>query len=143
MRILVINGPNLNLLGIREPDMYGDESYRALCKLIEKKAEELNVYAEVFQSNHEGEIIDKIQEARKNAFGIIINAGGYTHTSIAILDALKAVDIPTVEVHLTNLEEREEFRKLSYIGMYAEKTIMGKGFDGYIEAMEYLVENYS
>lgn len=143
MRILVLNGPNMNLLGIREKDIYGENSYKELCKMIEKKADELNVYADMYQSNHEGDLVDKIQEAYKGIDGIIINPAAYTHTSIAILDALKTVQKPTVEVHITNLKEREEFRQISYVGMYAEKTIMGKGFDGYIEALEYLVEKLS
>lgn len=143
MRVLIINGPNINLLGIREPDIYGDETYKGLCRKIEKRADELNVYAEMYQSNHEGDIIDKIQDSYNKAFGIVLNAGAYTHTSIAILDALKAVQIPTVEVHISNTDEREEFRKTSYVGMYAEKTIMGKGTDGYIEAIEYLSEKYA
>ncbi|MBQ6543809.1 MAG: type II 3-dehydroquinate dehydratase [Clostridia bacterium] len=143
MRILVLNGPNMNLLGIREKDIYGESSYRELCRMIERKADELNVYVDMYQSNHEGDLVDKIQETYKGTDGIIINPAAYTHTSIAILDALKTVKKPTVEVHITDISEREDFRKLSYVSMYAEKTIMGKGFDGYIEALEYLVEKLS
>ena len=143
MRILVLNGPNMNLLGIREKDIYGESSYRELCRMIERKADELNVYVDMYQSNHEGDLVDKIQEAYKGTDGIIINPAAYTHTSIAILDALKTVKKPTVEVHITDISEREDFRKLSYVSMYAEKTIMGKGFGGYIEALEYLVEKLS
>ena len=143
MRILVLNGPNMNLLGIREKDIYGESSYRELCRMIERKADELNVYVDMYQSNHEGDLVDKIQETYKGTDAIIINPAAYTHTSIAILDALKTVKKPTVEVHITDISEREEFRKLSYVSMYAEKTIMGKGFDGYIEALEYLVEKLS
>ncbi len=133
----------MNLLGIREKDIYGESSYRELCRMIERKADELNVYVDMYQSNHEGDLVDKIQETYKGTDGIIINPAAYTHTSIAILDALKTVKKPTVEVHITDISEREDFRKLSYVSMYAEKTIMGKGFDGYIEALEYLVEKLS
>ncbi len=140
MKILVINGPNLNMLGIREPDIYGKSTYNDLLEMIKNRADELEVEAEFFQSNHEGDIVDKIQSAYKDADGIIINPGAYTHTSIAILDALKAVAIPVVEVHISDIDEREEFRKLSYVSLVAKKTICGKGFDGYIEALEALVE---
>lgn len=140
MKIYVINGPNLNLLGQREPALYGQKSYESLCRLIEKKASELALDIEVFQSNHEGDLVDFIQRAGSKAQGIILNAAAYSHTSIAILDALKAVNLPTVEVHLTDLSKREDFRKHSYVALYAEKRIMGKGFDGYLEAMDYLAQ---
>lgn len=138
MHILVINGPNLNMLGIREPEIYGKQSYAELCSYIEAKAEKLEVSVEIFQSNHEGAIVDKIQEAYGKADGIIINPAAYTHTSIAILDALKAVGIPTCEVHLSDVDSREEFRRISYVRLYAEKTFSGFGFEGYIMAMKYL-----
>ena len=137
-KILVINGPNLNMLGIREREIYGNETYSALVDLIKEEANKKDVKVKCFQSNHEGEIVDEIQLAYNNYDGIIINAGAYTHTSIAILDALKSVQIPTVEVHISDINEREEFRKFSYIGLYAEKQIIGHGFKGYIEALEYL-----
>ncbi|MBR3836187.1 MAG: type II 3-dehydroquinate dehydratase [Clostridia bacterium] len=142
MHILVINGPNINMLGIREPDIYGKSTYADLCDVIKNKADEMNITVELFQSNHEGSIVDKIQEALGKADGIVINPAAYTHTSVAILDALKAVQIPTCEVHISDVNTREDFRKISYVGMYAEKTIAGYGFDGYIMAMEYLKEKY-
>lgn len=138
MHILVINGPNLNMLGIREPDIYGKNTYADLCDMISARAEEMNTTVELFQSNHEGAIVDKIQEAYGKADGIVINPAAYTHTSVAILDALKAVAIPTCEVHISDVNSREEFRKISYVGMYAEKTFAGYGFDGYTMAMDYL-----
>ena len=141
MKILVINGPNLNMLGIREPDIYGKSTYKDLINMISGYAEKKGVEVEFYQSNHEGDIVDKIQAAYGNTDGIIINPAAYTHTSIAILDALKAVAIPTVEVHISAIEDREDFRKLSYVSLVAEKTITGKGFDGYIEALDYLLEN--
>ncbi len=137
MRILIINGPNLNMVGIREKNIYGEKTYDDLCRLVSEKAAALGFESEIYQSNHEGDLVDKIQSAYTDFDGIIINAGAYTHTSIAILDALKAVSKPAVEVHLSDINSREDFRKLSYVGMYAEKTIAGKGFDGYIEALEY------
>lgn len=137
MKILVINGVNLNMLGIREPDKYGKKSYADLVQYIQSAAKDLGLKVRVEQSNCEGRIVCYIQKAYKKYDGIIINAGAYTHTSIAILDALKAVDIPTVEVHLTNIYEREEFRHVSYVSMAAKKTVCGKGFDGYREALEY------
>lgn len=140
-KLLVINGPNLNMLGIREPGIYGRKTYEDLKKYIMKHAREKGVAVEIYQSNYEGDLVTKIQKAYKNKNGIIINAGAYTHTSVAILDALKAVGIPTVEVHISNIDEREEFRKTSYIGMYAMKQIIGKGFNGYIEAIDYIVDN--
>lgn len=137
MKILVINGPNINMLGIREPEIYGAKTYRDLENFIKKSACELNLSVTLFQSNHEGAIIDEIQSAYGKYDGIIINPAGYTHTSVAILDALKAVAIPTVEVHLSNISEREDFRKVSYISLVAKKTITGFGFDGYKMALEY------
>lgn len=140
MKILVINGPNLNFLGIREPEIYGKKTYKDLCELIKEKAEQLNITVEIIQSNHEGTIVDEIQKAYYDKVdGIVINPGAYTHTSIAILDALKATMIPCVEVHISDISEREQFRKISYVSLIAKKTIKGKGFDGYIEAMEYLI----
>lgn len=126
------------MLGIREPDIYGKSTYADLCDFIKTKAEEMNVTIELFQSNHEGAIVDKIQEAYGKADGIVINPAAYTHTSVAILDALKAVAIPTCEVHISDVNSREDFRKISYVGMYAEKTFAGYGFDGYVMAVEYL-----
>lgn len=140
MKILVINGPNLNMLGIREPDIYGKHTYADLVEMIKSAADEKGAEVEFFQSNHEGVIVDKIQEAYGNKDGIIINPAAYTHTSVAILDALKTVAIPTVEVHISDINEREEFRRHSYVSMVAEKTICGKGFKGYIEALFYLLE---
>ena len=139
MKILVINGPNLNMLGIREPDIYGKSTYSDLVELIRKSADEKGMEVEFFQSNHEGAIVDKIQEAYGKKDGIIINPAAYTHTSVAILDALKAVGIPTVEVHISDVDEREPFRKLSYVSLVAKKTIKGKGFDGYLEALSYFL----
>lgn len=138
MKILVINGPNLNMLGKREPEIYGKKDYKSLVAHIKSTAKELSCGVRIMQSNYEGKIITEIQKAKGRYTGIIINAGGYTHTSIAILDALKAVSLPTVEVHLTDISKREDFRRLSYISLYAEKTICGHGFSGYTEAMEYL-----
>ena len=138
MKILVINGPNLNMLGIREPDIYGKKTYAELEKLIYGCCAERGIEVEIYQSNHEGEIVDKIQSAYQNFDGIVINPAAYTHTSVAILDALKAVGIRTVEVHISDVDAREPFRRVSYVGLYAEKTIKGMGFDGYIKAIEYL-----
>lgn len=140
MHFLVINGPNLNMLGIREPDIYGSGTYAALCELIQKKADALDVGVAFFQSNHEGALIDKIQEAYGKEDGIIINPGGYTHTSVALLDALKAVGLPTVEVHISDVDAREPFRQISYVGLYAEQRYAGFGFEGYCMAMDYLNE---
>jgi len=140
-KILVINGVNLNMLGIREPDKYGKKSYAELVKYIKSCAKEIGVKTTVIQSNREGDIVTAIQRAFGSYDGIVINAGAYTHTSIAILDALKAVDIPTVEVHLTDITAREEFRHVSYLSLAAQKTICGKGFEGYKEAIEYLSKN--
>ncbi len=137
MKLLVINGPNLNLLGLREPDIYGKQDYKTLCELIRTWADELGHTVALYQSNHEGDIVDTIQAAYGVYDGIVINPAAYTHTSVAILDALKAVSIPTVEVHLSDIESREEFRKFSYVSLAAKKTICGKHFLGYREALEY------
>ena len=142
MKLLVINGPNINMLGIREPGIYGTQNYAALLELIAQTAKELGVEAECFQSNHEGAIVDKIQEAYGNADGIVINPAAYTHTSVAILDALKAVSIPAVEVHISDVDSREDFRQISYAGMACEKRIAGQGIQGYRQAMIYLKEKY-
>lgn len=138
MNILVINGPNLNLLGIREPDLYGKEDYAALVALVEDTCAQEGIGVEVFQSNHEGAIVDKIQEALGTFDGIVINPAAYTHTSVAILDALKAVGLPAVEVHLSDVNAREEFRHISYAGMACEKSFIGMGFEGYRVAIQYL-----
>ena len=140
MKILVLNGPNLNMLGIREKELYGKEDYASLCSFIAGKAAGLGIEVEIYQSNHEGALVDAIQDAYGRSDGIVINGGAYTHTSIALLDALKAVALPAVEVHLTDITKREDFRKISYLSLYCEKTIVGHGFDGYAEALEYLVE---
>ena len=140
MKILVINGPNLNMLGIREPDHYGRETYADLVKKIEAHCKEKNIDVELFQSNHEGDLVDKIQAAYQNVDGIVINPGAYTHTSIAILDAVKSVGIPTVEVHISKVEEREDFRQISYVRLACVKTITGHGTDGYVEAIDFLTE---
>lgn len=139
MKVLVINGPNLNMLGVREKEIYGNNDYKSLVALIKKGAKERGVAVKCIQSNYEGDIVTAIQKAKDKFDGIIINAGAYTHTSIAILDALKAVQIPTVEVHISNLKEREDFRQLSYISFYAFKTIVGKGFLGYVDALDELL----
>ena len=141
MKILVVNGPNLNMLGIREPEIYGRESYADLEKYIESAAKELGCEVEIFQSNCEGAIVDRIQEAYGKTDGIVINAAAYTHTSIAILDALKAVSIPAVEVHLSEPMEREEFRKISYVGKACIDRFAGFGFEGYRKAMERLIRS--
>ena len=140
MNILVINGPNLNMLGLREPELYGKQDYKALIKLIKEHAKKSGVNVALYQSNHEGDIVTKIQRAYKKFDGIIINAGAYTHTSVAILDALKSVAIRTVEVHITDINKREEFRNKSFVSMFAEKVIVGKGFNGYLEAIDYLIK---
>ncbi len=137
MKLLVINGPNLNMLGIREPDIYGKQDFKSLEAFIRSSANELGHTVTLFQSNHEGEIVDVIQSAYGIYDGIVINPAAYTHTSVAILDALKAVGIPTVEVHLSDINEREEFRRFSYVSLVAKKTICGLGFDGYRKALEY------
>ena len=138
MKILVLNGPNINMLGIREPDVYGKESFADLLALLEQTAKEEAVQITQYQSNHEGCLVDQIQAAYGVFDGILINPAAYTHTSVAILDALKAVALPTAEVHLTDISTREEFRRFSYVSLYAQKTICGKGFDGYKEGLEYL-----
>lgn len=143
MKLLVINGPNINMLGIREPDIYGTESYAELIRMINTHAAKLGVEIENFQSNHEGAIVDKIQAAYFDGIGgIVINPAAYTHTSVAIADALKAVMIPTVEVHISAVETREAFRQVSYVRDVAKKTITGKGLAGYIDAIDFLVSNY-
>ncbi len=143
MKLLVINGPNINMLGIREPDIYGTESYAELIRMINAHAAQLGVEIENFQSNHEGAIVDKIQAAYFDGIGgIVINPAAYTHTSVAIADALKAVMIPTVEVHISAVETREAFRQVSYVRDVAKKTITGRGLAGYIDAIDFLVSNY-
>lgn len=139
MKILVINGPNLNMLGIREPDIYGKNTYSDLLKLISQYCTENKVEVEFFQSNHEGDIVDKIQEAYNKFDGIVINPAAYTHTSVAIPDAIKAVNIPAVEVHISDISKRESYRQISYVTPVCKKTIFGLGFDGYIEAIKYLI----
>lgn len=140
MKILVINGPNLNMLGIREPDHYGKETYSDLVSKIKGYCSEKDIYCECYQSNHEGCLVDKIQEAYGTFDGIVINPGAYTHTSIAILDAVKSVMLPTVEVHISKVEEREDFRQISYIRLACVKTITGLGTDGYLRAIDFLEE---
>ena len=138
MKILVLNGPNLNLLGIREPEIYGKENYASLLAFIRRAAEEEGVEAECFQSNHEGVLVDKIQQALGVFDGIVINPAAYTHTSVAILDALRAVHIPTVEVHLSDISSREEFRRFSYVSLATLHTYAGLGFEGYRKAIRFL-----
>jgi 3-dehydroquinate dehydratase-2 len=138
MKILVINGPNINMLGIREPEIYGKQTFADLLVLLEQTALEEGITVEQFQSNHEGALVDKIQEAYGVFDGIVINPAAYTHTSIAILDALKSVGIPTVEVHISDVDSREEFRQISYAGMACLKTIKGQGLDGYRQAIQFL-----
>ena len=138
MKILVINGPNINMLGVREPDIYGKQDYKALISFIEDAAEEAGVAVTCYQSNHEGSIVDEIQSARGVYDGIVINPAAYTHTSVAILDALKAVAIPAVEVHITDVSQREAFRRVSYAGMACVKTYLGLGFEGYRKAIRFL-----
>ena len=140
MNILVINGPNLNMLGIREPEIYGKATYADLCARIDAHAQKIGVSVEIYQSNHEGDLVDRIQSAYGKVDGIVINPAAYTHTSVALLDALKAVGIPAVEVHISDVSQREDFRQVSYVRLYCEKTICGHGFDGYLEAMDYLLE---
>ena len=143
MKILVLNGPNINMLGIREPGVYGSQSYAELLRLLQVWADELGVQMEHYQANHEGCLVDKIQEAYGKFDGIVINPAAYTHTSIAILDALKAVAIPAVEVHISDVKQREDFRQISYAGRACVKTIMGQGLDGYRQAMFFLKEYLS
>lgn len=142
MKILVLNGPNINMIGIREPAIYGKQTFRDLLALIDETARQEDLEIEQFQSNHEGAIVDKIQESYGKVDGIVINPAAYTHTSVAILDALKAVSIPAVEVHISNVDAREAFRQISYPGMYCEKTIKGLGLEGYRQAILYLKEKY-
>jgi 3-dehydroquinate dehydratase-2 len=141
MKILVINGPNLNMLGIREPDHYGKETYADLLKKIENHATVKGITVEFRQSNHEGDLVDYIQSAYQTFDGIVINPGAYTHTSIAILDAVKAVGVPTCEVHISDITKREDFRQISYIRAACKLTISGHGTDGYLEAIDFLIEN--
>ena len=143
MKILVLNGPNINMLGIREPEVYGRESYADLLALLDESAAALKIEICHFQSNHEGALVDAIQAAYGKFDGIVINPAAYTHTSIAILDALKAVGLPAVEVHISDVGCREDFRQISYPGMYCKKTIMGQGIQGYRMALEYLKEKHS
>ena len=140
MKLLIINGPNLNMLGIREPEIYGKQTYKDLIVKIENYCKDNNIECECYQSNHEGCLVDKIQQAYGNFDGIVINPGAYTHTSIALLDAVKTVMIPTVEVHISDPDEREEFRKVSYIRLACVNTIKGLGTDGYLKAIDYLKE---
>ncbi len=140
MKILVINGPNINMLGIREPEHYGKETYADLVSKIQKHCDTKNIDVKIYQSNHEGDLVGEIQNAYGNADGIVINPGAYTHTSIAILDAVKSVNIPTVEVHISKVEEREDFRQISFVRLACVKTIIGHGTDGYLEAIDYLTE---
>lgn len=140
MKFLVINGPNINMLGIREPGIYGSESYEQLIEFIKKSCDELGVECECRQSNHEGDIVDMIQSAYGVFDGIVINPAAYTHTSVAILDALKAVNIPTAEVHISDISQRDEFRQFSYVSLVAQKTICGLGFEGYRQAVIFLKE---
>lgn len=140
MKILVLNGPNINMLGIREPGIYGKSTFADLLHLLEDTAARLNIDVEQYQSNHEGDLVDKIQWAYGNIDGIVINPAAYTHTSVAILDALKSVSIPAVEVHISDVDAREAFRQISYAGLACCKTIKGHGLDGYVEAIEYLCQ---
>ena len=138
MKLFIINGPNLNLLGVREPELYGRQDYAALVKLAEDTCEELGIEVDIYQSNHEGDLVDKIQSAYGAADGIVINPAAYTHTSVAILDALKAVALPAVEVHISDVSRREDFRQVSYAGMACVKTYMGLGLEGYRQAILFL-----
>ncbi len=141
MKILVINGPNLNMLGLREPQIYGSRTLKDLEQMILGHAEKLGIEVEFYQSNHEGDLVDAIQSAYNRIDGIVINPGAYTHTSVAILDAVKSVSVPTVEVHISDPDTREDFRKLSYIRLACVATVKGKGFEGYLEAMDILMKN--
>lgn len=142
MKILVLNGPNINMLGIREPGIYGKATFLDLLELLDTTAQEFSISVEQYQSNHEGDLVDKIQSSYGKIDGIVINPAAYTHTSVAILDALKSVCIPAVEVHISDVDSREPFRQVSYAGLACEKTIKGKGINGYKEAITYLVEKY-
>ncbi len=141
MKILVINGPNLNMLGIREPDVYGKGTYNDLCAMINGYAAEKGIDVEIYQSNHEGDLVDKIQSALGDAEGIVINPAAYTHTSVALLDALKAVSIPAVEVHISDVSKREAFRQISYVREHCIKTVSGQGFNGYLNAIDLLIDH--
>lgn len=142
MKVLVVNGPNINFIGIREKELYGTKTYNDLVNLIYEYSKKLGIDVEVFQSNHEGELIDKLQEAYFNHVdAIVINPGGLTHTSVSLMDAIKAISIKTIEVHLTDIDNREDFRKISYISLVADKTIKGKGFASYTEALDYIKES--
>ena len=143
MKILVLNGPNINMLGIREPKIYGKQTFSDLLNLLVETGRILGVEIEQYQSNHEGDLVDKIQQAYGQIDGIVINPAAYTHTSVAILDALKSVGIPAVEVHISDVDSREAFRQISYAGLACEKTIKGQGIDGYRQAVEYLVNKYN
>lgn len=143
MKLLVINGPNLNMLGIREPGIYGKQTFADLLDLLQNWAKEYGIEIEQYQSNHEGDLVDKIQSAYGIMDGIVINPAAYTHTSVAILDALKSVALPAVEVHISDVDSRESFRQISYAGLACEKTIKGQGLDGYRQAIQYLKEKYS
>ena len=143
MKLMVINGPNLNMLGVREPTIYGKQDYKALVNLIEETCAGLGIQVEVFQSNHEGAIVDRIQACYGQMDGIVINPAAYTHTSVAILDALKTVGLPAVEVHLSDVALREEFRRVSYAGQACEKSFIGLGFQGYVEAIRYFHQKNS
>ena len=140
MKIMVINGPNINMLGIREPDIYGKTTYKDLCEIVKKHCDQKNVEVEFYQSNHEGDLVDKIQSTYNNFDGIVINPAAYTHTSVAILDAVKAVGVPTVEVHISDVDSREAFRKTSYIRLACETVISGRGIAGYTDAIDYLLQ---
>ncbi len=140
MKLLILNGPNLNLLGVREPELYGTDTYETLCRKVRDFAAARGVQVDIYQSNHEGDLVDKIQAAYGNTDGIVINAGAYTHTSIALLDALRAVGIPAVEVHITDPDAREPFRRVSYLRAACVATISGRGLDGYTEAMALLID---
>lgn len=142
MKILVINGSNINMVGIREPGIYGKNTFSDLLNMLKETGEKLGIEITQYQSNHEGDLVDKIQWAYGKIDGIVINPGAYTHTSIAILDALKAVSIPAVEVHISDVDSRESFRQISYVGMACEKTIKGQGLNGYIQAIQYLNGKY-
>ena len=141
MKFLIINGPNINMLGIREPEIYGREDYKCLCDLVSDACEKAGIECEIFQSNHEGDIVDKIQASYGRVDGIVINPAAYTHTSVAILDALKAVGIPTVEVHISNVSEREAFRQVSYVSYVAVKSFIGLGLDGYRQDINFLSDH--
>lgn len=143
MKILVLNGPNINMLGIREPGVYGRQTFKDLLLLLDHTAADLDLEIEQYQSNHEGDLVDKIQAAYGCFDGIVINPAAYTHTSVAILDALKAVSIPAVEIHISDVDSREDFRQISYAGMACVKTIKGQGIDGYRQAILWLKDNYS